>query len=189
MLLGRPAAGDEPHLTIAEFEQLPEEEAYRIELVRGRLVREPRPASLHGRLLARMIHLLYELVEAGGHGVVLADPGVVLFRDPDTVRGPDIAFFSSERIPESGYATTFWGPPDLAVEITSPSNRASATQEKVADYLDAGVRVVWIVDPPTRSVTVYESGGSARLLRHDQVLEGGDVLPGFRLPLAALFAL
>lgn len=82
-----------------------------------------------------------------------------------------------------------WGPPDLAVEIPSPSNRASEIQEKVADYLDAGVRTVWVVDPPTRTVTVYESAGGARMLRENSVLEGGDVLPAIRLPLAAFFAL
>ena len=176
-------------LTVSEFEGLPEEDAYRVELVRGRLVRSPRPASLHGRLVVRLARRLDEFAEAGGHGVVLADAGVILARNPDTVRGPDIAFFSTGRIPDTAYATTFWGPPDLAVEITSPSNRASELQTKVADYLDAGVRRVWIVDPPTRSVTVWAPGGEERLLRDDATLEGDDVLPGFRLSLAAFFEL
>jgi Uma2 family endonuclease len=188
-VLARPLADDDRLLTVAEFEQLPEEDAYRIELVRGRLVRSPRPASLHARLLARLVHGLYEFVEEEGRGVVLADPGVVLSRNPDTVRGPDIAFFSIGRIPETSYATTFWGPPDLAVEITSPSNRVSEVQEKVGEYLDAGVRLVWVVDPPSRTVTVYRTGGTARMLRQDGVLEGDNVLPGFRLSLAAFFAL
>lgn len=187
--MARPLTGDERLLTIAEFEQLPEEDGYRIELVRGRLVRSPRPASLHGRLMVRLARRLDEFAEAGDHGVVLADVGVVIARNPDTVRGPDIAFFTKQRIPETSYATTFWGPPDLAIEITSPSNRASEMQEKVADYLDAGVRMVWVVDPPTRTVTVYRSGGTARLLRQEDILEGDDVLPRFRLPLVPFFAL
>jgi Uma2 family endonuclease len=176
-------------LTAAEFERMPEEDAYRIELVRGRLVRSPRPAPLHGRLVARLSRLLDEFVENAGTGVVLADVGALLARNPDTVRGPDVAFYSHERIPESGYATGFWGPPDLAVEITSPSNQVSEIQAKVTEYLDAGVRLVWVIDPPTRTVTVYSVGGEARIVRSDQVLEGGEVLGGFRLPLTAFFAM
>lgn len=182
-------ADDERLLTIAEFEQLPEEDAYRMELVRGRVVRAPRPASLHGRLLIRLGRFLDEFVERSGEGVVLADAGIIIARDPDTVRGPDIAYFSEQRIPGNAYATSSWGPPDLAVEIMSPSNRASEMQAKVTDYLDAGVRLVWVMDPQTRTVTVYKPGGIARMLREDDVLEGDDVLPGFRLPLAAFFAL
>jgi Uma2 family endonuclease len=176
-------------LTATEFENLPEEDEYRVELVRGRLVRSPRPAPLHGRLVIRLGRVLDEFVEKAGTGVALAEVGSLLARDPDTVRGPDLAYYSHDRIPESGYATGFWGPPDLAVEITSPTNRVSDTQAKVTDYLDAGVRLVWVIDPPTRSVTAYTSDGTARILRSDEVLEGGDVLPGFRLPLAAFFAL
>jgi Uma2 family endonuclease len=175
-------------LTVSEFEALPEEDAYRVELVRGQLVRSPRPASLHGRIVIRLGRRLDEYAEAGGHGVVLADAGVILSRHPDTVRGPDIAFFSPDRIPEGAYGTTFWGPPDLAVEIVSPSNRVSELQEKLADYLDAGMRRVWVVDPATRSVTVWAPTGEARVVREGGTLEGDDVLPGFRLEVSALFS-
>ena len=176
-------------LSMAEFEKLPEEDAYRIELVRGRMVRSPRPASLHGALTVRLAYRLHEFVESRGRGVVLADVGVVTSRDPDTVRGPDIAFYAPERIPETSYATSFWGPPDLAVEITSPSNRVSEMREKVAEYLESGVRCVWVVDLPTRSVSVHGSGGAVRTVTEGGVLEGDDVLPGFRLSLAWFFAL
>ena len=174
-------------LTADEFADLPEEDAYRIELVRGRLVRSPRPGTLHGRLLVRLGRLLDEFVEDAGSGVVLADVGVILARDPDTVRGPDLAFYSHDRIPESGYGVTFWGPPDLAVEVTSPSNRVSEVQEKVTEDLTAGVRLVWVIDPPTKTVTSYTEEGAARILRSDEALEGGEVLPGFRLRLQDLF--
>ena len=181
-------SGEGP-LTVAEFEELPEEGAFRIELVRGRLVRSPRPASLHGRLVIRLGRLLDEYAEAGGHGVVLADAGVILGRNPDTVRGPDLAFFSPERIPEDGYSTTFWGPPDLAIEIAWPSNRVAEMEAKVADYLEAGVRRVWVVEPASRSVTLWLPTRQARVLRRDDVLEDVAVLPGFRLELGTLFAL
>src|SRR5690606_38573583 len=118
---------------------------YRLELVRGRVVRAPRPGVLHGRLLLRLARLLDDFVEAGGLGVVVVEAGTLLERDPDTVRGPDIAFYSHARIPESGYATTYWGPPDLAVEIASPGNRVGEIQERVKGYLDAGVRLVWVI--------------------------------------------
>lgn len=142
---------------------------------------------LHGRLVLRLGRLLDEFVEAGGHGVVVVEAGTLLERDPDTVRGPDIAFYSHDRIPESGYATTYWGPPDLAVEITSPGNRVGELQERVKGYLDAGVRLVWVIDPSSRTATTYRTCGEARLLGAEDALEGGDVLPGFRLPLATLF--
>ena len=184
-----PPAQGERLITIAEYERMPKEDAYRTDLVRGRLVRSPPPASLHGRLAARLTSRLDEHVEARGLGVVLAGAGAVLARDPDTVRGPDVSFYSHSRIPEAGYGTTFWGPPDLAVEIRSPSNRGPALREKLADYFEAGVRVVWVVDPQARSVTVHEAGGRARTLHEADTLTGDDVLPGFRLPLAAFFAL
>jgi Uma2 family endonuclease len=175
-------------LTAAQFANLPREDAYRVELVRGRLVRAPRPMPLHARLVTGMVHRLHGFVEAAGTGVVLTDPGVLLAREPDTVRGPDVAFYSHARVPETRYDAGFWGAPDLAVEITSPSNRAPDVQEKVTDYLDAGVRLVWVVDPHTRTVTTHAPDATARILRSTDTLDGGDVLPGFRIPLAGFFA-
>jgi len=175
-------------LTAAEFAELPEEGPYRLELVRGRVVRSPRPGALHGRLVLRLGRLLDEFVEAGGHGVVVVESGALLERDPDTVRGPDVAFYSHERIPENAYATTFWGPPDLAAEITSPGNRVWEAQEKVKAYLDAGVQLVWVIDPSSRTAVAYRAGGEARLLSVKDSLDGGAVLPGFRLSLASLFS-
>lgn len=184
-----PPAQDERLLTIAEYERMPKEDLYRVDLVRGMLVRSPRPAPLHGRVMTRLARRLDEFVEEGGLGVVLSDVGAVLARDPDTVRGPDIAFYSHERIPETGYGSGFWGPPDLAIEIVSPSNRGTALREKLADYFAAGVRVVWVVDPRARTVTIHETAGRSRTLRDSETLAGEDVLPGFRLPLASIFAL
>lgn len=77
--------------------------------------------------------------------------------------------------------------PDLAIEVLSPGNRASEMQEKVLDYLVAGSRQVWVVDPRLRSVTVHTPGGEARLLMGGAALEGADVLSGFRVELEALF--
>lgn len=133
--MSRSHTGGERLITIAEYEQMPEEDLYRVDLVRGMLVRSPIPAPLHGVLQIRIGRKLDEFVEHAGGGVVTGEVGAVLARDPDTVRGPDVAFYSTARIPESGYSGGFWGPPDLAVEILSPSNRASEVRAKIADYL------------------------------------------------------
>jgi Uma2 family endonuclease len=92
-------------------------------------------------------------------------------------------------VPAERFDALYWGAPDLAVEVLSSTTLAADVMERVVDYLDAGVRSVQVFDPRTRSVTVYLADGSARLLRGDAVLEGDDVLPGFRLPLAGVFSI
>lgn len=103
----------------------------------------------------------------------------------DLVRGPDLAFVSRERIRSFPPRSPIDGAPDLAVEMVSPSNKASEIQEKVLDHLDAGARMVWLVDPAPRTVTVYRSRNAIRLLPVTEELEGGELLAGFRVPAAA----
>ena len=176
-------------LTWKQFQRLPAEPGSRLELVQGRLVREPRPAPLHARVVTTLVWLMEGFVRENGAGVVLVEAGFLLSQGPDTVRGPDLSFVSTGRIPVDGYEQGgFWEmSPDLAIEVLSPANRASEMQEKVLDYLAAGSRQVWVVDPRLRSVTVHTPGGEARLLMGGAALEGGDVLPGFRVELEALF--
>jgi Uma2 family endonuclease len=175
-------------VSLAEFLRMPEESAYRIELIGGAVVREPRPATLHGRIVALLTYVLQAHVQAHEAGIVLTDSGFVLETDPATVLGPDVAYVARERLPPSPYTETFLhGAPDLAIEVASPSNTASALQDKVLRYLAAGARLVWIVDPRTRSVTSYQADGSARLYSGENVLDGGDVLPLLRIPLAEIF--
>nr|WP_296760363.1 Uma2 family endonuclease [Roseiflexus sp.] len=78
-------------------------------------------------------------------------------------------------------------PPDLAVEVVSPHDTAEEVEAKVLDYLEAGTRMVWIVRPRTRTVTVYRSLREVQVLRPGDTLEGGDVLPGFAVPVGAIF--
>jgi len=175
--------------TLADFEELPEEDAYRVELVRGRLVREPRPGARHGRLTVILSVEIEMFAREHALGLTFADAGFVLADDPPTVRGPDVAFLTQETVRREGSPAGFWRvAPDLAVEILSLSNRAAEIQEKVLEYLAAGTRLVWIVDPNTRSVTVYRSPSEIRILRESDVLDGADVLPGFALPISRLFA-
>lgn len=179
----------DPGLPVREFAKLPEEEAHRLELSRGRVVREPAPGPRHGYLTGRLHRLLGTFAEENERGLVFVDTGFALSMDERIVRVPDVAFVSSDRIPDEGLGDRFWEmAPDLAVEVVSPSNRASEMQQKALDYLDAGARLVWFVDPAERTVTVYRSRDDIRILAGASVLDGQDALPGFRLPLEDLFS-
>jgi Uma2 family endonuclease len=183
-----PAEAPERLLTLEEFEQLPSD-GYRYELVRGRLVREPQPTEEHGWLQVRLGAWLSEFVERHRLGLVMGPAGYVLEEEPPTVRGPDLSFVAAARLTGGYPARKFrHAAPDLAVEIVSPSNRASELNEKVVQYLDAGSRMVWVVDPVAATVMCYRSASDVRLLRLGEELDGGEVLPGFRLPLSRLFA-
>lgn len=175
-------------LTLEQFERLPEEDEFLLELVRGRVVREPRPGGRHGRVTMRIAWLVESFARERELGWTLVDTGFLLSDDPPTVRGPDVAFLTRENLPATGAPTGFWRrPPDLAVEVVSPSNAAVEIQNKVLEYLAAGTRLVWVVDPATESATAYRSRDEIRVLTGGDVLDGDDVLPGFRLELARLF--
>jgi Uma2 family endonuclease len=175
-------------LTIEDLEALPDD-GRRYELEAGRLLAEPPPAPLHGRIVTMVATLLQSFVRPRGLGVVLtADAGFVLGRSPDTMRGPDVAFVTRERYEGLADETrAFPGPPDLAVEVLSPSARSSETHSKVADYLAAGTRLVWVVDPQLEQVTVYRSLLGPRRLDPQDELDGEDVLPGFRAAVREVF--
>src|SRR5688572_6455978 len=185
----RAANHDDRLLTIEEYEELPEDDRFRFELVRGRLVREPQPAEEHGWLEVKLSHLLYEFVEPNKLGIVLGPAGYRLEDDPPTVRGPDLSFLSHARL-EGGYPARKFRriAPDLAVEIVSPSNRSRDLLDKAHQFLDAGSRLVWVVNPIRQTVTVYRSRTDVTVLRIQDTLDGADVLPGFTLPLSRLFA-
>jgi len=156
---------------------------------RGQLrVAEP-PNYWHGSLASRLIVRLGAFVQSAGLGDVTTETGFMLRRHPGTLRAPDVAFVTAGRLPdlESG-EHYFDGAPDLAAEIVSPGDSASEIADKVEDYLASGVRLVWIVYPRGRSVVVWTPDGRARALRGGDALDGADVVPGFRLPLADLFA-
>lgn len=176
-------------LTLEEYERLPDD-GYRDELVRGRLVREPLPGGIHDWVAGNLFRSLDRYAEQHSLGHVAFDTGFLLSRDPPTVRGPDVAFLSWERIPSEGPPKGFWETaPDLAVEVLSPSNTAAKINDKVLEYLAAGTRLVWVVDPETRCVTVYRSQKDVHVLTIDDALGGDEVLPGFRLPLSQVFDL
>ena len=182
------SSSDPRRLTAEQYARLDDDGSYRLELERGRVIREPLPGETHAELCVRLGHFLYDFVERNGLGRVLGEVGVITERDPDTVRGPDLAFTSRARMnayPAPGFLDSA---PDLCVEILSPSNRAARMQQKVVEYLDAGARLVWVIDPIGKRATVYRSTTDIQLLGLNDILDGHDVLPGFHLPMSRLFA-
>ena len=159
----------------------------RHELVAGVIVAEPFPTPRHDRVRSRIERLLRTHVESGVLGEVFGETGFVLARNPDTVRGPDLSFISRERLKDLDDARFFSGAPDLAVEILSPSNRRGEMHAKVADYLAAGARLVWVVDPKRKSVTTYRTLLSPRRLELNEAIDGEEVFPGLVIPLTAIF--
>jgi Uma2 family endonuclease len=160
----------------------------RYELVEGWLFSEPPPSHLHGLLQARVGSLLAGFARSTGAGAVYSGSGFLLAREPDTVRAPDVAFVRRDRVESVGRTGTYFpGAPDIAIEIRSPGDRPAEIRAKVADYLEAGARLVWVIDPQTERVTVYRSLLRPRIVMRDSTLDGEDVLPGFSLALPELF--
>lgn len=160
------------------------------ELVRGEL-RPMSPAGYsHGTVTLRLAARIFNHVDAKGLGdVTAAETGFIIGRDPDTVRAPDIAFLKKDRIPVTGRPAKFFvGPPDLAVETMSPGDTVYEVDQKVREWLAAGTQLVWIINPKQQTVTVHRPDNSAKVLSSGDPLDGEDVVPGFQIPVADLFA-
>ena len=160
-----------------------------VELVRGVLVvREP-AGFRHGAVSATLTKLLAHHVDAHRLGRVLAaETGFQLATAPDTVRAPDVAFVRRERLPSPeplGYPALA---PDLVVEVLSPGDRPGETLARVGEWLTAGVRLVWVVDPARRLARVYRQDGSETLVTEAESLDGEDVVPGFTCSLGAILS-
>jgi len=148
-----------------------------------------RPGGLHGVIQGQIVFLLKQWARVGPGGVVGSESGFVLARDPDTVRGPDVFYIGPSRIPPGGPPVAFWeGPPDLAVEVVSPSNTPAELRDWVGDFLAAGTTLVWVVHPLAGTVEVHRSGQPVRTLTATDRLTGFDVLPGFDVAVPELFA-
>ncbi len=173
-------------MTAEELLELPDD-GMRHELVEGELKLMTPAGGEHGQVALRVGARILAYVEEQDLGAAFAaETGFVLNRGPDTVRAPDVAFVARSRLSTA----PSWGfpelAPDLVVEVVSPWDRASEVSAKAATWLDAGVRLVWVVDPQARLATVHHPGGQDTVLREDGILDGEDVLPGFRLPLASI---
>ena len=159
-----------------------------VELVRGRMiVREP-PKPFHGMYAAKLGFLVSQHVYAERLGAVFAqDTGFQIASDPDTVLAPDLAFIRAERLPSAGEEGYWRIAPDLVAEILSPSHRRKKVLRKVHDWLGAGVRLVWVIDPARGEACMYGSDGTETMVPADGELTGGDVLPGFRCGVRDVF--
>ena len=159
------------------------------ELVQGEVVRMSPAGGEHGVVAMRIGSRLLAFVEAHDLGVVCAaETGFLVERNPDTVRAPDAAFVSKERMGSEPLPKKFWlFPPDLAVEVVSPSESADSVQERVGDWLAAGTRAVWLLYPSLSTVHVYRQPTDIRILQKADVLTGEEFLPGFTCAVADLF--
>ena len=159
----------------------------RTELVRGRLIVHEPPGGRHGYVAANLAFRLNQHIELTGAGAVfVGDVGFTLHRDPDTVRGPDVAFVRKDRLPQPIPNSYLEFAPDLVVEVLSYSDRPGEVLAKVGDWLDAGARLIWVVDPERRLARVYREDGTQDMLDETDQLLGEDVLPGFSCMLASI---
>lgn len=185
-VLERPVAALESErlLTAEEFQTLPGID--RAELVHGKVVEKMPPAEEHGDLAITLGVPLKLWARTNKAGRVYVETGFRL--KPNLVRAPDVSFLEAARVPHGAARRKFVdGPPTLAVEIVSPGDLWSEIEDKVNEYLEAGCRVVWIVEPAGQTVTVRTAEAAPLVLHRHDTLSGGEVLPGFQLPLAELF--
>jgi len=176
-------------MTIAEFlvADLPEGKS---ELVRGEVRLTPTPGPPHGRAATNLIVLLGSYVKEHRLGWVFGDAiGYELVRFPHTVRVPDASFLKADRIPSDGVRPgLFKFPPDLAIEVISPSETASSLEEKIRDYATSGTPLIWLVDPMRRTIMTIPADAPVSWLAEGDTLSGGTVIPGFACPVAEVFA-
>lgn len=175
-------------LTADDLLHLPDD-GMRHELIRGELRTMPPAGGLHGSITNRLANRLTNFVEPRGLGEVFAaETGFWVEHGPDTVRAPDVAYIAATRLPANQIPRTYIDlPPDLVAEVISPGDSAAEVEEKVQMWLLFGVRMVLTLNWRTSSVTVYRSLHNIVVLTADDVLDGGDVLPGFSCPVRELF--
>lgn len=162
----------------------------RCELVEGEIIMKSPTGWIHGKYEWRLGDALGTYVKGNPIGVVLVgEAGVYTRRNPDTVRGVDVAFMSHGRLAQVKSQSYLDVAPELVVEIMSPDDRWTEVKQKLREYFAIGVILVWVVDPGDKTVSVYRSLDNVRVLGEGDVLTGDEVLPGFSLSIAHLFAI
>jgi Uma2 family endonuclease len=174
-------------MTAEELLRLPADNM-RHELVNGEVRNMPPAGAEHGAIVIKLSRLLANHVESHQLGVVFgAETGFLLRRNPDLVRGADIAFVVQSKV-SIPLPKTFWpGAPDLAVEVLSPSDTVEEIEEKIGDYLASGSRLVWVVNPKRRTVAVHRPLNNPVILAATELLQGEDVVPGFECAIHQIF--
>ena len=178
-----------PGLLTAEEFFLREDLDSLTELVKGEVIQLPPADSYHGTICAKLVFLIMQHANQHELGHVFSNDGTIITeRGPDSVRGADVGYISYAKIPKGQYPRgPLTIPPDLIVEVRSPSDRWVKIQRKVVEYLDAGVRVVCVVDPTTETARIYRSDRDEEQLKNGDLVRFDDILPGFSFPLKQLF--
>jgi len=177
-------------MTADELLAMPDD-GFCYELMKGELIKvSPPPGHEHGLIAMNIAGPLHAYIKTRNLGkVYAAETGFLIEQNPDTVRAADVSFVSRERIEKAGRVQKYWiGAPDLAVEVISPSDTVRRIEGKVAQWLQSGARSVWVVSPKMHTVTVYRSLTEIVVLTENDTLDGRDVIPGFQLPIAEIFA-
>ena len=175
-------------MTAEELLDMPDD-GFRYELVRGELVKMAAAKNYHGEIAGYVVGSLVPYVRRNRLGkVYTAEAGFILASDPAHVRVPDIGFVRRENVDRLGRPDSLWPePPDLAIEVISPSDRYSDVEEKVLDYLEAGTQMVILAESRTRTVKVYRSPTDVVVLTEEDTLDGGDVVPGWHILVSEIF--
>ncbi len=175
-------------LTVEEYAQMPDD-GRRTELVRGRIIEVPPTNYLHGLTCVAVVMALGNWVAQRKLGrVVSNDSGIVTERNPDTLRGADVAYYSYARIPLGANPGQYPDvPPEIVIEIRSPSDRWKDIREKVAEYLELGVSIVCVIDPELQKAWLYDPDQPDRIVGPDGELTFPECLPDFSVPMRSLF--
>lgn len=160
----------------------------RYELDDGRLIVMPPPGDIHSAVDSDIHFELKLQGERRGFGELRSEVGLLLRRNPDRLVGPDAAFICAASLPvrrsKEGYLETI---PDLIVEVRSKNDAWAEILSKVAEYFQAGVRVVWVIDPENRTISEFRPNSSVRVFQETDDLTNDDIIPGFRMPVRNVF--
>lgn len=158
------------------------------DLIKGVFVKMTPPGFWHGYIEFNFGRTLSNFVRQHNLGYVIGgEAGIYTRRNPDTVRGVDVAFISHERMTQVKSESYLDVAPELIVEILSPSDRWDEVNDKLAEYFAIGVQLVWVADPKRKQIHVYRSPTEVEILAEKDVISGGEVLPGFSVTVAELF--
>lgn len=181
-------AATERLITAHEFEEMPEPLDKLLELVRGRVVASEPHGAQHARCAGALLRRLDAFVTERGLGEVFGfGVGYIMSRTPDSVRRPDVSFIPAARLPDPVWAGCVPFAPDLAAAVVSPEDRTWEIHDRIHECLADGTRLGWVLWPKRQVVAVHMPNGELRELGADEELDGGDVLPGFRVRVADLF--
>lgn len=178
-------------ITAEELWTMPEVPGKRFEIVNGELREVPGAGAIRSWIVGTVYRLLFDFVARRKLGRVFPDgTSYVMRRAPDQLRMPDVSFVAIQHLPDRSMPEGYWlQAPDLAVEVVSPEDRAAELDEKAADYLEAGAQQVWFLWPRRRAVSIRMPGNVTKDVGPDDELDGGDLLPGFRVRVGDLFDL